>query len=135
MAFKMASCMTRSLYATNLYCNVLCLYWSPLPGHRSRCAGALLQAVHQLAGYRHAGRQNIAGQRFGDVQGLAVGPAERAVVQVMMVRTVGVHEMGRQHVGVEAPHTNAEMADDQAVVRVHFDAVRSCRAPGELDGD
>src|SRR5262249_13052788 len=27
------------------------------------------------------------------------------------------------------------MADEQAVFRVHFDAVRSCRAAGELDGD
>ncbi|SRR5713101_7910542 len=57
-------------------------------GHRTRFSGSLLQAVHQLTGDRHAGRQNIAGQRFGDVEGLAVRPAERAVVQVMMVRTV-----------------------------------------------
>src|SRR5438552_544329 len=87
----------------------------PQPGF----AGALLQAVHQLAGDWHAGRQNIAGQRFGDVEGLAVGPAEGAVIQVMMVRTVGVHEMGRQHVGVEAPHADTEMADEQAVFHVH----------------
>src|SRR5438105_919186 len=111
------------------------MYWSPPTPHRSRFAGALLQAVHQLAGDWHAGRQNIAGQRFSDVEGLAIGPAEGAVVQVMMVRTVGVHEMGRQHVGVEAPHTDAEMADEQAVFHVHFDAVRSRRAAGELDGD
>src|SRR5882672_6494822 len=110
----MASWVTRSLDATNLYCNVLCMDWSPLPGHRSRCAGALLQAVQQLAGDRQTGRQNIAGQRFGDVESLAVGPAERAVVQVMMVRTVGVHEMGRQHGGVEAPHADAELTDEQA---------------------
>src|SRR5262245_58013511 len=65
------------------------------PCVRSRCVGALLQAVHQLAGDWHAGHQNVTGQRFGDVEGLAVGATESAVVQVMMVGTVGVHEMGR----------------------------------------
>ena len=64
-----------------------------------------------------------------------VRPTESTVVQVMMVRTIGVHEMGRQHVGVEAPHADTEMADDEAVFRVHFDAVRSRRTTGELDGD
>ena len=54
---------------------------------------------------------------------------ESTVVQVMMVRTVGVHEMGRQHVGVEAPYADAKMADNQAVVRVHVDTVRARRAP------
>jgi len=69
--------------------------WSLLPAHRSHFAGVLLQAVHQLAGDWHAGHQNITGQRFGDVEGLAVGAAESTVVQVLMVRTLGVHEMGR----------------------------------------
>ena len=104
-------------------------------GHRTRCAGVLLQAIHQFASDWHASHQNIPGQRFGDVEGLAVGPAESTVVQVMMVRTVRVYEMGRQHVGVEAPHADAEMADEQAVFRVHFDAVRSRCAAGKLDGD
>jgi hypothetical protein len=54
----------------------------------ARVSGALLQAVHQLAGDRHAGRRDVAGQRFGDVEGLAVGAAEGAVVQVMVVGTV-----------------------------------------------
>src|SRR5215475_12920443 len=53
----------------------------------------------------------------------------------MMVWTVSVYQMGRQHVGIEAPYADAEMADEQAVFRVHFDAVRSRRASGELDGD
>ena len=73
-ACKLASWVIGSLYATNLYGN-------------SRFTVSLLQTVHQLTGDRHASRQNIAGQRFGDVEGLAVRPAERAVVQVMMVGT------------------------------------------------
>ena len=43
--------------------------------------------------------------------------------------------MGRQHVGIEAPHADAEMADEQAVFHIHFDAVWSRRATGELDGN
>jgi hypothetical protein len=35
----------------------------------------------------------------------------------MVVGTVGVHEMGRQHVGVKAPHADAEMTDGQTVFR------------------
>jgi hypothetical protein len=41
----------------------------------------------------------------------------------MVVMTLCIHEVCRQHVGVEAPDADAEVAHEQPVVRVHLDAV------------
>ena len=46
-----------------------------------------------------------------------------------------VNEVGRQAVRVEAPDADAEVADGEAVLLVHLDAVGPGVAAGELDRD
>src|SRR5918992_1590581 len=46
-----------------------------------------------------------------------------------------VHEMRRQEIGIEAPHADAQMADENPVLRVHLDAVGPGMPAGELDRD
>src|SRR4029077_9800088 len=51
------------------------LLYKTFTGRRARFSGSLLQAVHQLADYRHTGHQNIARQRCYWLRVL-LGPGE-----------------------------------------------------------
>ena len=84
---------------------------------------------------RHLRLQDVPGERLGDVERFQVGSAESAIVQVMMVGSGCVDEVGRQHVGVEAPDADAQVAHEQPVLRVHLDPVRARRAARELHRD
>ena len=59
-----------------------------------------MQTVQLLARDRHLSNQHVAGERFGDVERFHVGAAEGAVVQMVMMRPIGVNEGCRQHVGI-----------------------------------
>src|SRR5688572_5905499 len=68
------------------------------------------EPVHFLARDGHLRHQHVAGERLGDVDRLVVGAAEGEVVEVMVVMPLGMDEVGRQHVGVEAPDADAQVA-------------------------
>ena len=80
---------------------------------------------------RHFCGQDLAVHRIGDVERLPLNAmlVIRRCASPPWMRCVG------SNVGVEAPHADAEVADEQAVFGVHLDAVGAGCAARELDRD
>src|SRR5258708_29570329 len=89
---------------------------------------------HSFPGHRHLGGEDLAVERVGDVERLALRSTEGDVGH-QPVMPARVNEVRRQAVRVEAPDADAEVAHGEAVLLVYLDAVRARVAAGELDRD